>query len=395
MVTFFRPPSELNRAQYLGFFFSVLSLACVGLVTTIYLSLSHYWNYTDISYSSFCAISQAINCDTVAQSPWSVFLGIPVANWGLIGYLLFLAVLIPSGSQSREQSPRWALLLLMATVFSGVSIYFSYISATKINSYCILCLVCFAVNLALFVLCLFTWRRVKRDRLLPGILAGLKLLLNHKPTYAALTLIIGLTLCLQLFLPNYWLLDLPTQDDVIATGVTEDGHPWIGAASPKLVIEEYTDYQCFQCSKLHFMLRNLMAEHPDSIRLVHRHYPMDHEFNPTVVPEPFHVGSGKMALLAIYAMSRDKFWEMNDILYELGRSKKPFEISTLSERTGIDGAELAAALEYPPVRQRLKHDIRAGMKLRILGTPSFVIDEIVYTGTIPPEILDKVIDSGL
>ncbi|MBU4035957.1 MAG: hypothetical protein KKA35_05965, partial [Proteobacteria bacterium] len=42
--------------------------------------------YTDIGYESFCAISKAINCDTVSQSPYSVFLGVPLAIWGVAGY---------------------------------------------------------------------------------------------------------------------------------------------------------------------------------------------------------------------------------------------------------------------------------------------------------------------
>ena len=72
--------------------------------------------------------------------------------------------------------------------------------------------------------------------------------------------------------------------------------------------KEFTDYLCFQCRKMHYYLRDLVARYPDKIRLVHRNYPMDHEFNP-MVKEPFHVGAGKMALLAIHAAASGSFLE--------------------------------------------------------------------------------------
>ena len=101
------------------------------------------------------------------------------------------------------------------------------------------------------------------------------------------------------------------------SGVNDEGHPWIGAENPELTIEEFTDYQCFQCKKMHFFLRRLVAQHPDKIRLVHRNYPLDHELNPIVVSQPYHVGSGKMALVANAAGISGKFWEMNDLLFGL------------------------------------------------------------------------------
>ncbi|MBU3949567.1 MAG: hypothetical protein KJ826_15285 [Proteobacteria bacterium] len=51
--------------------------------------------YTDIGYESFCAISKAINCDTVSQSPYSVFLGVPLAIWGVAGYCFCFQRIFP------------------------------------------------------------------------------------------------------------------------------------------------------------------------------------------------------------------------------------------------------------------------------------------------------------
>ena len=325
----------------------IIFLTLVGIGTSIYLSLSHYWNYTDATYSSFCAISQAINCDTVTQSPWSIFLGIPVAHWGLFGYLIFLIVLILLRSPTDSLLSLWAVSFILATVFSLISIYLGYISASKIKSYCILCLTNYSINFLLFYFCFFLRNKVTSNSVRTDFFVSTKYLKNNKFFLTIFSILIASFIFLQIVIPRYWLLDNFLPSSQLNTGVTEQGFPWIGAEAPDVVIEQFSDYQCFQCAKTHLMLRRLIEQNPSSIRLIHRHYPMDHEFNPLVVPEPFHVGSGRMALLAIFAQSKGKFWEMNDILFEQGRLKKPFDTNYLEEKTGIPSGELSASLSHP------------------------------------------------
>ena len=61
---------------FVVYWLTVLMLTGAGLAAAIYLSVSHYRVYTDVDYKSFCAISRAINCDTVSQSPYSIFAGL-------------------------------------------------------------------------------------------------------------------------------------------------------------------------------------------------------------------------------------------------------------------------------------------------------------------------------
>ena len=98
---------------------------------------------------------------------------------------------------------------------------------------------------------------------------------------------------------------------------------------------------------MHLFLRRLIAAHPEKIKLIHHHYPMDHEFNNIIVPTPFHIGSGKMAMIGIYAAAKNKFWEMNDALYTIGQEKQPFNTRTLAKMTGFTPGELAAATRHP------------------------------------------------
>ena len=137
---------------------------------------------------------------------------------------------------------------------------------------------------------------------------------------------------------------------------------------------------------MHFFLRQLIAKHPDKIRLVHRHFPMDHAVNP-IVKEPFHVGSGKMALMAIQAASQNKFWQINDILFEMAREGDVIDLRELAARLGMDPKTLARSVNDPAARRLLQHDILSALKLQISGTPAFVINGNVYLAQIPPEII--------
>lgn len=379
--------SPKNLLPYRFYTLPVLILLLLGLVDTGYLAWLHYQNYTNLNFTSFCALSKSINCDTVSQSPWSIFLGLPLAFWGFFGYLIFFFVLLTVLNKDSGKRQPWRLLFFLAFIYSGISAYLGYISATQIKAHCILCMASYAINFFLLIYCWIIIRRFCGPSSLKGLATAVHGLVRTPLPAGGLLLICSIFIATRLLLPPYWNFTFPPLNEDLPHGFTEDGHPWIGAKQPRLTIHEYTDYQCFQCGKIHLFLRRLIAAHPETLRLVHHQYPMDHEFNNIIVPEPFHVGSGKMAMMAIYAGAQGKFWEMNDVLYTIGRTKEPFNTRTVAEMTGFSGGELAAATRHPQIREVLLHEIRLGMKLEIVGTPTFVIDGKVYPGTIPAEIL--------
>ena len=94
-----------------------------------------------------------------------------------------------------------------------------------------------------------------------------------------------------------------------------------------------------------------------------------------------------MALLAVYAASKNKFWELNDHLYGLAGHQKKVEIKALAQSLDLNPEELAGALNDRSIRKRLQRDIRQGNQLGISGTPGYVINGKVYLGQIPAEVL--------
>jgi len=142
---------------------------------------------------------------------------------------------------------------------------------------------------------------------------------------------------------------------------------------------------------MHFHLRALIVKHSDKIQLVHRHFPMDHKVNP-IVKEPFHVGSGTMSLIAIYAASKGRFWEMNDALFEIAGQKTAFNTRELAVKVGLNRTGLSRRIRDLKIQLKLKRDIMEGLKLGITGTPAFVINDKIYMGQLPLEIIKKAIE---
>ena len=384
-----RPIKSLPFSVYMA---TVVLLILAGLFTSIYLSISHYRVYTDMSYKSFCAISRAINCDTISQSPYAIFLNVPVPVWGVIGYLFALALLLFSRIQRVARDRMWSLLFWIFLAFSGYSIILALISTYLIHSYCIMCLLIYGINFALLWYSWLIHNRFSSSSLVQDTQRDISFFRRRAlQNFLYFSPLLLLLLALLGFFPAYWNLGPPAVSAHVASGVTDDGHPWIGAENPHLVITEFTDYQCFQCKKMHFFLRQLITNNPGKIKLIHRHFPMDNKFNP-VVKLSFHTGSGYMALLAIYAATKDRSWVMNDLLFEMAGDKTEIGLRELAQRTGLNFGNLKGALHDPRIRQRLVQDIHSGLKLGISATPAFIIEDRVFVGQIPADILKKALD---
>jgi protein-disulfide isomerase len=286
----------------------------------------------------------------------------------------------------------WAMIQAIAFLFCGLDLYLAWVSTSRIGSYCIMCILTYAVNFALLYFAWLIRRRFTHATFFMCLRKDIGYL--HGQTIQAVTVsvaFLGIVTAGMAFYPSYWEYSIPTVQASLQIGYTAEGRPWIGARSPKLVIEEYSDYLCFQCAKMHTYLRKLVSYYPDKIRLVHSHFPMDNAYNP-IVKESFHEGSGRMALLALYAESHNKFWQMNDLLFQSGRLRSPVGMRALGEKLDMDYKSMARSVTDPTLLERLRADILSGLKHRITATPSFVINGNVYQGVIPAEVLRTVIN---
>jgi protein-disulfide isomerase/uncharacterized membrane protein len=383
-------PETIKPLPFPVYFWSVVGVAVAGLLNMVYSSFSHYRVHTDILYVSLCAVSEAINCDTVSQSMYSIFLGVPVPVWGVLGYGFFLILLSFAYRQEARPHRIWLLLFLIALFFSVYSLFLANILKFQIKVYCIVCIAGYGINFALLYLVWIIRRRFPEKGFIGGLKRDVRFLFcPWKIQTTILVVFFGIVFILPFVYPNYWRFSLPEITADITTGMTEEGDPWIGAEKPELAITEYSDYMCFQCRKMHMYLRQIVAANPDKIRLIHRHFPMDTQFNPTLTGT-FHPASGKLAIAAAYAALENRFWQMNDLLYDIPKNVKALDIRDLAQKSGVSFEGLSVAPNNRRIHYKIKRDVLKGIELGVTGTPAYEINGKLYQGRIPIDVITNI-----
>jgi uncharacterized membrane protein len=118
---------------------SMLVLAGIGLVISIYLTSTHYADVAPVC-------TGLSDCLRVQRSAYADWVGIPVALIGVIGYAGILVAL------ARDGGVRRLVVAFLALVGAGFSGYLTWAEASQIDAFCQWCLVSAAIMVALAVL---------------------------------------------------------------------------------------------------------------------------------------------------------------------------------------------------------------------------------------------------
>lgn len=417
-----RPQGEPRRIRLaMG---TAMLLCVVGI--GIALDLTHVFvlSRTDPDYQSFCAVSEGMNCETVALSRWSTAWGVPNSIWGIAGYAFGL-VLTGIATFRRTRGPGAGLVVALALAMAAVSLWLVYVMHFLIGSLCILCLALDVVNLGILVLAIVaarardggTWRAVGADFAM----------LVRRPVLLAVLAVVGVASLAGARVwgtqylkahgiaggvgarahevgpsphPGAWAGAAKSAGEAqCATdtppavgprfGVSPEGHPWVGGESPTIEIQEFTDYQCPHCRRAHLMARKLVGADP-RVRIYHRHLPLDMACNPAI-QKPFHGRACELSRAAVCAGQQGRFWEMNDLLFQQADEIRTRDLSSddIARRLELDLDAFRCCMTDPKATAIVDADVAEANRLGLRGTPAFVIDGQVHYGKIPDEALAR------
>ncbi len=391
--------SATHRGQALTI--TTILLAVAGTFISLQLTHLHYKVNTDPDFMSFCNIGDAVNCETVAASAYSQVFGVPVAVWGCLAYLVLLGLALSGARAAR--AARYpglpGLIVLWALAGMVCTAVLAYISTFLIESFCVLCVMLYLINLTILGLSFPLATRTSGS-----IGRAVRADLRAMRQWPKLTGIGALTLgavvgALLLFYPQIHLTSVAAAPVIMDDGCgsnlrTADGHPMVGAKDALVTIIEFSDYQCGHCRGAHWTLRRLVDEYDGKVRLVHRHYPLDNSCNPHI-PRPFHRYACLAARATICADEQGKFWEMNDILYENPRHLERKHLAGYARQLDLDLSKFEACLVSSRTEEKLREDIHAGTGWGVRGTPAFVINGRLVTGGRSKEAFREEIENAM
>jgi uncharacterized membrane protein len=132
-------------------------IALVGALIALYLTLYKVGVVGALS----CQVG---SCETVNMSRWATFLGLPVAAWGLVTYVVLLALALVGVQDAYASSRPIALAIVAISAWSVLfSAWLTYLELFVIRAICMWCVTSAVLMAAIFALSLVDLRGVRRE----------------------------------------------------------------------------------------------------------------------------------------------------------------------------------------------------------------------------------------
>jgi len=124
----------------------VAALALAGIFIGLYLTLYKLGLIGELT----CSVG---SCETVNTSKWAVFLGFPVAAWGVFFYVTVFALAFAGTSQRFADSTAISWILVLSSAVGLLfSAWLTYLELAVIHAICIWCVVSAGLVTAIFAL---------------------------------------------------------------------------------------------------------------------------------------------------------------------------------------------------------------------------------------------------
>lgn len=161
-----------------------------------------------------------------------------------------------------------------------------------------------------------------------------------------------------------------TQSDSLTVEVSGMDHVK-GNPMSKLILVEYSDFQCPACGVYYPLVKKLGEEYGNRIQIAYRNFPLTQ----------LHKHAYRAAQAAESAGKQGKFFEMHDLLFE--RQSEWSELPDVNDRFAAFADELKLNkeqfkrdLDSKEVRDKIDADMKSGQSSGVQGTPTFYLNGV-------------------
>src|SRR5882757_5377152 len=145
----------------------------------------------------------------------------------------------------------------------------------------------------------------------------------------------------------------------LAAPVNERDH-MMGPANARVTVVNYGDYQCPGCHERHRATEKMARELQDTVRLVHRHFPLVKS----------HPRALRAAEAAEAAAAQGKFWEMHRLLFLRPDKLRDRDLRGYAKEIRIDLETFDREMASGVNADRILKDFYFSLNHEITGTPT-------------------------
>lgn len=178
--------------------------------------------------------------------------------------------------------------------------------------------------------------------------------------------------------------DEPEKRDVAAPTAK---NPSKGADNAKVVIQEFSDFQCPFCSRVNPTIKQILDEYEGQVKIVWRNMPLAFHKEAPLAAEA--------AQEAFVQKGADGFWAYHDKLFENQKALQRDDLEKYAQQVGLDMAKFKAALDNNTHKAHVQADMAVAQKAGVRGTPAFTINGYFLSGAQPFPQFKRLIDIAL
>ncbi|MFN3927602.1 MAG: DsbA family protein [Pseudanabaenaceae cyanobacterium] len=160
--------------------------------------------------------------------------------------------------------------------------------------------------------------------------------------------------------------------------------PVTGAKDRKIVMVEFSDFQCPFCARAHGTVQEFMSKYGNEVTLTYKHLPLT-RIHPQALPA---------ALAAWSAQQQGKFWEYHDRLFTRQNELGEQLYLELAKELALNTEKFNQDRQSQQAQSAVNQDIALATELGINGTPAFYINGIEISGAVPLEVMESALQQA-
>ncbi len=180
--------------------------------------------------------------------------------------------------------------------------------------------------------------------------------------------------------------NVPDLKDMLSGPVISNSDPSFGDVNAPVTLVEYSDFQCGFCQNQENVLKQILKEYGNKIRLVWKDYPEGKINSP----------SWEKSIAARCAGEQNQFWPYHDLLFkDTNGGFSTSQAIALAKELKLDDKKFSACLADPGIRSGIRDDITEANALQITGVPFIYVNNQELMGATSLDDLKNVIDKQL